>query len=449
MLKLYNTLTRKKEVFKPIKVGKIGMYVCGPTLNGIPHLGHAMSQISFDVLRRYLIFSGFDVEFVSNITDIDDKIIAGANEAGIGIDEFSEKNLKAHTVEYEKLNIMKPDVQPRATDYVKDMIGLVKKLEKKGVTYLIEGDGVYFDISKFDDYGKLSGQNVEDLEGGKRVAVDGKKNNGDFALWKLAKEGEPSWDSPWGEGRPGWHIECSAMSEKILGLPFDIHGGGSDLIFPHHEDEVAQSETGYGKEMAKFWVHNGMVTVGGKKMGKSLGNFKNIEDLDYAPMVIRYFVVSNQYRKPLDFSKTALDDARNSYERLKRLCLAAKDARKSEVGSRKSEEKVNEKYLKMFEKEMDDDLNAPRAMAVLWKLVRDSDADGKVGTIRKMDEVFGLELLDKEEVLIPAKVQDIVDEREGARAGKDFARSDLLRDRLKDMGWIVRDGKDGVEVEKG
>jgi cysteinyl-tRNA synthetase len=448
MLKLYNTLTRKKEKFVAVKKGKVGMYVCGPTLNGIPHLGHAMSQISFDVIRRYFIFSGYDVKFVSNITDIDDKIIAGANDEGISIEKFSEKNEKAHRDEYSKLNVMTPDVQPKATRYVAEMIKLIEKLalnghdsgepDKKGYTYLIKDDGVYFDISKFEGYGKLSGQKIENLESGKRVkVVSGKRNSGDFVLWKLAKKGEPFWESPWGKGRPGWHIECSAMSKSILGLPFDIHGGGGDLCFPHHEDEIAQSEAGYGKEMAKYWMHNGMITVDGKKMGKSLGNFKNIEDLEFSPMAIRYFVVSNHYRRPLDFSKTALENAKNSYERLKRLVLNLKD-----------DGKINKKYLDEFKGEMDDDFNCPRAMAVLWKLVRDEKAKGKIGAIGKMDEVFGLGLLEKEEVEIPEEVLKLAKERDVARKDKDWGKSDLLRDRINGLGFVVKDKGEGFELSK-
>jgi cysteinyl-tRNA synthetase len=438
MLKFYNTLTREKEEFKPIEEGKVGMYVCGPTVNGIPHLGHAMNQVSFDLIRRYLIFSGYDVKFVSNITDIDDKIIAEANRAGISIGEFSDKNEAAHKNEYSKLNVRAPDSQPKATEYVDEMIELVKKLEEKGFIYLIDEDGVYFDISKFEGYGKLSGQNLEMLQSGKRIKVsDGKKNAGDFVLWKLAKEGEPFWKSPWGNGRPGWHIECSAMSEKILGSPFDIHGGGGDLMFPHHEDEIAQSEAGYGKKMVNYWMHNGMITVDGKKMGKSLGNFKNIEDLKFPSMAIRYFVVSNHYRRPLDFSETALQDAKNSYERLKRLVLSLKD-----------DGKINEKYLDEFRKEMDDDFNAPRAMAVLWKLVRDGDVEGKVGAVKRMDEVFGLDLLEREKVEVPGDVLKLVKKRDFARAEKDWGKADELRDEIKKLGWIVHDAEGGFRLEK-
>src|SRR3989339_153855 len=437
MLRLYNTLSRKKEEFVPLNEGKVGMYVCGPTVNGIPHLGHAMSQVSFDLIRRYLIFSGFDVKFVSNITDIDDKIIAGANKAGLSIGEFSEKNEAGHKNEYAKLNVMSPDVQPKATEYVSEMIELIKKLEEKGFSYLIEDDGVYFDTAKFEGYGKLSGQNLEMLEIGKRKKLtDEKRNDGDFVLWKLAKEGEPFWESPWGKGRPGWHIECSAMTEKVLGLPFDIHGGGGDLIFPHHEDEIAQSEAGYGKVMCNYWMHNGMITVEGKKMGKSLGNFRNIEDLKFPSMAIRYFVVSNHYRRPLDFSETALTDAKNSYERLKRLVLGLED-----------DGKINEEYLKRFREEMDDDFNCPRAMAVLWDLVRDEKALGKVETIKKIDEVFGLDLFEREEVDVPEEVQKLARKREEARKGKNWKKADEIRDLILEMGFVLKDVENGVVVE--
>ncbi|MBS3087602.1 cysteine--tRNA ligase [Candidatus Pacearchaeota archaeon] len=438
MLRLYNTLSRKKEEFVPLNEGKVGMYVCGPTVNGIPHLGHAMSQVSFDLIRRYLIFSGFDVKFVSNITDIDDKIIAGANKAGLSIGEFSEKNEAGHKNEYAKLNVMSPDVQPKATEYVSEMIELIKKLEEKGFSYLIEDDGVYFDTAKFEGYGKLSGQNLEMLEIGKRKKLtDEKRNDGDFVLWKLAKEGEPFWESPWGKGRPGWHIECSAMTEKVLGLPFDIHGGGGDLIFPHHEDEIAQSEAGYGKVMCNYWMHNGMITVEGKKMGKSLGNFRNIEDLKFPSMAIRYFVVSNHYRRPLDFSETALTDAKNSYERLKRLVLGLED-----------DGKINEEYLKRFREEMDDDFNCPRAMAVLWDLVRDEKALGKVETIKKIDEVFGLDLFEREEVDVPEEVQKLARKREEARKGKNWKKADEIRDLILEMGFVLKDVENGVVVER-
>lgn len=431
-LKLYNTLSKKKEIFKPVKKNSVHIYVCGPTVNDVPHLGHARQQISFDVLRRYLKFLGYKVKFVSNVTDIEDKIINKAKELGISVKKLSEKNYFEHMRDYSALGIEKPDVQPFATKYVKDMIDLIQKLEKKGYAYSAE-DGIYFDISKFKNYGKLSGQKIENLKTGKRV----EKNKNDFVLWKFAKKGEPSWKSPWGDGRPGWHIECSAMSQKILGLPLDIHGGGQDLIFPHHEDEIAQSEAGYGKKFSNYWIHNGMVNVDKVKMSKSLGNFKTIRDLlkEYSGEVIRYFVISTQYRKPIDFSKKTLDNAKSSYDRLKNICAEIKD-----------DKKINKKYLKEFENAMNDDLNTPQALQVLWKLVRDENAVGKYKTIKKIDEVFGLKLLEKKDFVIPDDIREIIKERGVARAKKDWKKADALREVVKKMGYIIDDTVEGMKV---
>lgn len=440
VLKLYNTLTRKKEVFKPIKKGHVGMYVCGPTVNGVPHLGHARQQVSFDILRRYLTYIGYKVKFVSNITDIEDKIISAANAAKMNIEKFSLRNMKLHMEDYSSLHVLKPDVQPKATEYVKQMIELVKLLEKKGYVYIIEKDGVYYDVSRFKGYGKLSRQNIEDLRAGARIKIkDEKKNPQDFVLWKFSKSGEPSWKSPWGDGRPGWHIECSAMSKSILGLPLDIHGGGGDLMFPHHEDEIAQSEAAYEKKFANYWVHNGMVNVSGTKMSKSLGNFTTIRDLlkDYSGEVIRYFVISNQYRKPLDFTKQTLDSAQQTYQRLKNIISEIKD-----------DGKDNKKYLEEFEKAMNDDLNTPKALQVLWGIVRDEKAEGKIQTIEKMDEVFELDLLKKEKVKIPLEIKKLVEERENARRDKDWKKADELRDKIKKKGFVVEDKERGSGVRR-
>ena len=439
-LKLYNTLSRKKEIFKPIKKGSVGIYVCGPTVNDVPHIGHARQQISFDILRRYLKFLKYNVKFVSNVTDIEDKIISKAKELKISIKELTEKNYKIHMQDYEKIGVEKPDVQPRATKYVKEMIDLVKKLEEKGYTYIIEKDGVYYDISKFKDYGKLSHQKIENLKSGARIKIKEKKRNKeDFVLWKFSKKDEPSWKSPWGDGRPGWHIECSAMSKTILGLPLDIHGGGQDLIFPHHEDEIAQSEAGYGKEFCKYWIHNGMVNVDKVKMSKSLGNFKTIRDLlkEYSGEIIRYFVISNQYRKPIDFSKKTLENAKIGYSRLKNIISDIKD-----------DKKINQKYLKNFEKVMDDDLNTPKALQVLWKLVRDKDAKGKIGTIKKIEEVFNLYLLKKEKIEISKEVGKLVTERETARKNKNWEKADKIREKINKLGYSLKDTKEGTSVEK-
>jgi cysteinyl-tRNA synthetase len=439
-LKLYNTLTRKKETFTPVKKDTARMYVCGPTVNDVPHLGHARQQISFDILRKYLKFLGYNVKFVSNITDVDDKIINKANELHEDIKSFTERNLKTHLEDYRKIGVDKPDVQPRATEYIPQMINLVKKLEEKGYTYVIKDDGVYYDVSKFKDYGKLSHQKTENLIAGKRVAVkEEKRNKEDFVLWKFSKKGEPSWDSPWGAGRPGWHIECSAMSENILGLPLDIHGGGQDLIFPHHEDEIAQSEAAYGKQFSNYWVHNGMVNVDKVKMSKSLGNFKTIRDLlkDYPGEAIRYFVISNHYRKPIDFSKKTLDEAKIAYERLKNIVSEIKD-----------DGQTNNQYLKEFKEAMDDDLNTPEALAVLWKLVRDKEAKGKIKTIEEIDKVFCFRLTEEEKLEIPAEIKKLAKEREEMRKNKDWKRSDELRDKIEKLGYSIADSSEGMKIKK-
>jgi len=440
MLKLYNTLTRKKETFKPVKDNEVKIYVCGPTVNDVPHLGHARQQITFDILRKYLLFLDYKVTFVSNITDIDDKIINKAHELNEDIKTLTKRNIAAHKEDYQKILVSSPDVQPKATEYVPQMIDLIKTLEEKGYTYVIEEDGVYFNISKFKKYGKLSHQKLKDLKQGVRVKIKAaKRNTEDFALWKFSKSGEPSWDSPWGKGRPGWHIECSAMSHSILGLPIDIHGGGQDLIFPHHEDEIAQSEAAYGKKLADYWVHNGMVNVDSVKMSKSLGNFTTIRDLlkNYSGETIRYFVLSAHYRSPIDFSKTRLDEAKAAHQHLKNI-----------ISNLENDKKINEKYLKEFKKAMDDDLNTPKALAVLWNLVRDEKAKGKIKTIQEIDKVFTLNLLKEEKFSIPKEIKELIQEREEARKSKNWKEADKIRDKIKSLGFSLEDTPEGVKANK-
>jgi cysteinyl-tRNA synthetase len=447
VLKLYNTLSKKREVFKPVNKDQVNIYVCGPTVNDVPHLGHARQQITFDVLRKYLIFSGYKVKFVSNVTDIEDKIINKANELGVKIETLTKKNLKEHLDDYSELGVSKPDVQPFATQYVRQMIDLIKILEKKGFTYS-EDNGVYFDISKFKGYGKLSGQDTKNLQTGRRIK---EKTKHDFVLWKLSKPGEPSWKSPWGDGRPGWHIECSAMSHSILGLPLDIHGGGQDLIFPHHEDEIAQSEAAYGKKLANYWMHNGMVNVDKVKMSKSLGNFKTIRNLlkEYSGEIIRYFVLSSHYRKPVDFSKKTMIIAENSYERLKNLISNLKEDKKANtlIPSRARED-TSKKYLEEFKKAMEDDLNTPKALQVLWKLVRDEKANGKIGTIKEIDKVFTLNLLKKEKVKIPEEIKKLANERKKARKEKNWKLADDIRNKIKEKGYEIEDSGSGPIIKK-
>ncbi len=438
--RIYNTEARKLQEFIPIVEGNVGIYVCGPTVNDVPHLGHARQQITFDILRKYLEFSGNKVTYVSNVTDIDDKIINKAKEQGVDIGELTERNLAAHREDYAKIGVRRPDVQPRATEYIQEMTNLVKILEDKGYTYVIPGDGVYYDVSKFERYGDFSGQKRENLRPGARIDVKNKKRNPeDFVLWKLSKPGEPNWESPWGEGRPNWHIECSAMSAKILNLPFDIHGGGQDLIFPHHENEIAQSEAAYDTKLANYWMHNGMVNVDNVKMSKSLGNFKTIRDLleVYSGEVIRYFVLSGHYRKPIDFSEETLGNAQNSHNRLRNI-----------VENLEDDGRENEGYMASFREGMNNDLNTPKALSVIWQLVRDKDATGKYQTIKKIDSVLGLKLLDKRQIEIPENIQTLVQERENARGNKEWELADRKRDEITGLGYQVDNTLDGIKIRK-
>ena len=447
-LKLFNTLTRKKEVFKSIKKGEVGMYVCGPTVNDVPHLGHARQQVTFDILRKYFKFIGYKVKFVSNITDIEDKIIKKANELNEDIKKLTERNIKVHKEDYEHLGIQIPDIQPKATEYVRQMIELVQLLEKKGYTYKIIDDGIYYNVKKFKKYGKLAHLDIKKQKGKSRVSIkENKKSKEDFVLWKFRKPDEPEWNSPWGKGRPGWHIECSAMSHSILGLPFDIHGGGQDLIFPHHEDEIAQSEAAYGKKVANYWVHNGMINVNKVKMSKSLGNFTTIRDLlkNYPGKAIRYFMFLTHYRNPIDFSAENLDSAKIAYERLKRKILELK--KEEHKGKDKTEE-----YEKQFKEAINDDLNMPKAIQILWKIVDDYEFETKkkLQLIKKLDSVLSLDISDIKEqrVQIPPEVRKILAEREILRKEKKWAEADILRERIKELGFIIQDTEKGQKLEK-
>lgn len=441
-LKIYNTLTKKKEIFKPIKKGQIGMYVCGPTVNDVPHVGHARAQISFDVFRRYLIFLGYKVKFVSNITDIDDKIINKANELKIDIKELTEKNTNEHIDAYSSLGILLPDIRTKATEYIGEMIDLIKKLEKKKYTYIVKEDGVYYKTSKFKKYGKLSRINLNELKNVRQLKDEtkgkNKKDSKDFVLWKFSKEGEPTWDSPWGPGRPGWHIECSAMTHAVLGNPFDIHGGGQDLIFPHHEDEIAQSEAAYSKKMCNYWMHNGMVNVENIKMSKSLGNFMTIKDIlkKYSGEIVRYFVLNSHYRKPIDFSIEKLEQAKKSYVKLKRKILEIEE-----------DSQTNEVFINEFKEYMDEDFNTAGAINVLWKIA-DSEGIGRLGAIKKIDCVLGLNLLKEEKIKIPEEIKEILLERKKYRQNKNWKKSDDLREEIKKFGFNVKDIHDEQILEK-
>ena len=453
-MKLYNTLTRKKEEFVPLKEGKVGMYSCGPTVYWYAHVGNFRSYVFADVLKRVLMYNGFDVKHVINVTDVghltsdadggEDKVESEAKKEGKTAKEISHFYFNAFQKDFEKLNLVEPFKWTWAGEHIKEQVDMIKVLEKKGYTYETD-DGVYFDSSKFADYGKLSNKKVEGLEEGKRIAMGGKKNKTDFALWKFSGtpgERQQEWESPWGLGFPGWHIECSAMSSKYLGKQFDIHTGGEDNMPIHHENEIAQSECAFGKvPWVRTWMHGAFLNIkGGKKMSKSAGKIKTISELEeegVPPLAYRYFTYSAKYRKPLIWSDGGLASAVESYKRLKNIISGIENVRG-----------INKKYLKEFEERINDDLDMPGAVAVLWKLIRDEKAEGKIGTIKKMDQVFGLELLKEDIVDVPSDVRELVEARKVARDEKDWVKSDELRDKLKGMGWVVKDSKEGYDLEK-
>jgi cysteinyl-tRNA synthetase len=446
MIKVYNTLTRTKEKFEPIKKGTVTMYACGPTVYDYGHIGHGRSAVNFDIIRRYFIYEGYKVNFIFNYTDIDDKIIERANKLKIKTTELTKKFSKIYDEDYKKLNVLKPTKNPKPTQNIKGIIELIQKLEKKKITYILE-DGVYFDTSKFKDYGKLSKQNLKALQEGARVQADQNKNNkNDFVLWKLAKPGEPSWASPWGKGRPGWHIECSCMSSKELGQPFDIHGGGQDLIFPHHENEIAQSEAAYGKKFANYWMHNGFVQVNKEKMSKSLDNFTTMQDLfvKYDPLVVRYMILSYHYRTPIDFSDENLEQAKSSLERIKNFVREAKSSKnKLPAGL------VN-KTKQEFKKAMKDDFDTPKALAIIFDFIRKVNKEGNGKEAYELmvdfDKVLGLNLSKMDR--IPQEVTKLAKEREIARKNKDWEKSDILRDKIYGFGFLIKDTKEGYKLKK-
>ena len=433
-LQLYNTLTRKKEIFKPIFKNKGGMYVCGPTIYNYVHIGNLRAYVFADTLRRYLKFKGYKVKEVMNLTDVDDKTIRDSQKQKKSLKEFTKKYEKGFLVDIKAMNIETPEVMPKATEHIKEMVAIVKKLLEKGIAYKTE-DGIYFSINKFKDYGKLSRIKIKKLRTTARIIKDEyeKENVNDFVLWKFwdKADGDVFWNTELGKGRPGWHIECSAMSSKYLGDTFDIHTGGEDLIFPHHENEIAQSECATGKKFVNYWLHNGWVLVDGKKMSKSLGNFHNLKDIikkGYSPLDLRYFYLTKNYRQRFNFTWKNLDSSKKALQRLKNIISKIKD-----------DKTIHKKSLKEFEKAIDDDLNMPKALQVLWKLVRDEKAVGKIQTIKKMDEVFGLDLLKKEKSQIHEKVNKLVKEREKARQKKDWKKADELRNKIKKLGYVVED----------
>jgi len=460
MLKIHNSQTRKKETFKPIEPGKVKMYVCGMTVYDLCHLGHARVLVVFDTVTRYLRYSGFDVTYVRNITDIDDKIINRANESGEVFSELTERFIKAMHEDAAELGVLPPDEEPRATASMPEIIHMVQVLIDKGFAYRTETEGVggdvYYDVSAFEGYGKLSGKKLEDLRAGERVAVDERKDDPlDFVLWKAAKPDEPSWDSPWGKGRPGWHIECSAMSTCCLGNHFDIHGGGQDLQFPHHENEIAQSEAATGETFVNLWMHNGFVRINDEKMSKSLDNFFTVREILklYKGEEIRYFVLASQYRSPLNYSDQLLDTARTALSRL------YNTLRDLDVPSDCDE---TDPAIDKFKQAMDDDFNTPEALAVLFDVasqvnrLREDDAQQalqKAAVLKKLANVLGLLEDDPEQFLQSgaadgddgADIDALIEARKAARDNKDWAEADRIRDELDSLGIVVED-KDGKTI---
>jgi len=442
VLKIYNTLTRQKEDFKSIKEGEVGMYSCGPTVYGYAHIGNFRTYLLNDLIQRTLKFYGYKVNHVMNITNVDDKTIRGSKKEGIPLREFTEKYTTLFFNDFKLLNIVIPKYVLKATETIPEMVEMIKILMQKGYAYKTN-DGIYFSISKFKDYGKLAQlDKVKDRK--ERVKNDeyDKENAQDFALWKFwtEEDGDVFWETEIGTGRPGWHIECSAMSSKILGPHFDIHTGAVDLIFPHHTNEIAQSECCNGEKFVNFWIHGGFLTMPEGKMSKSIGNvvyLKTLIEKGYSPMEYRYMCLTTQYRMPLTFSEDSLQSAKASFSRLKNIVEELKD-----------DKKLNGEYLAKFREALDDDLNAPKALAVLWELVRDEKAVGKYQTIKKMDEVFGLRLFEQEKIEIPEDIKSLAEERLFAKTAKDFKKSDELREELKALGWDIRDSREGYKLEK-
>ena len=464
-MKLFNSATRRKEELEPLHPGEIRMYACGPTVYDFFHIGNARPFIIFDVLRRYLEFRGYKVTFVQNFTDIDDKMIRRANEEGITVKELGDRFIEEYFKDATALGIRPATVHPRATEHIGDIIKLIKRLEKNGLAYTVNGD-VYFDTQAFPGYGKLSGQNLEDLEAGARIDVDtDKKHPADFALWKAAKPGEPSWNSPWGQGRPGWHIECSAMSMKYLGETFDIHGGGKDLLFPHHENEVAQAEGATGKPLARYWLHNGFININNEKMSKSTGNFFTVRDIlkEYSPEDIRFFMLSAHYRSPLNFSREMIAQAHASLLRLynARDQLLFLEGHASEQPLTAEEEAFAgrlQEHLERFDAAMDDDLNTADALGAIFSLVQDANVTLNASsalsviikayeTLTSMTDVLGL-LMQKAEMKLPEDIQALVNARAEARKRKDWQQSDALRAQLQQRGYIVEDTAQGQSVRR-
>ncbi len=463
-MKIFNTLTRQKEEFIPIEEGKVRMYVCGPTVYNLIHIGNARPMIVFDTFRRYMEYKGYKVNYVSNFTDVDDKIIKKAIEEGVDAEEISGRYIAECKKDMEGMNIMPATVHPLATQEIDGMIAMIQTLMEKGYAYAAKDGTVYYRTGKFASYGKLSHKNLDDLQAGHRdIQVTGelKEDPFDFVLWKPKKEGEPAWDSPWGQGRPGWHIECSVMSKKYLGETIDIHAGGEDLIFPHHENEIAQSEAASGKEFSRYWMHNGFLNINNQKMSKSLGNFFTVREIaeKYDLQVLRFFMLSAHYRSPLNFSADLMEAAKNGLERI---CTAAEQLERLKSASTKEEMQEQEEALyaqsaqfqDKFEAAMEDDCNTADAVSAVFELVKfinmHVSAECSKEYLQKLYDrldnlcgILGIHI-HKEEQMLDAEIESLIEERQNARKNKDFARADQIREELLQKGILLKDTREGV-----
>ncbi|ASS87511.1 cysteine--tRNA ligase [Geobacillus sp. FSL K6-0789] len=465
-IRLYNTLTRKKEPFEPLEPNKVKMYVCGPTVYNYIHIGNARAAIVFDTIRRYLEFRGYDVTYVSNFTDVDDKLIKAARELGESVPAIAERFIEAYFEDIQALGCKKADIHPRVTENIGTIIEFIQALIDKGYAYEVDGD-VYYRTRKFPGYGKLSHQSIDELQAGARIEVGEKKDDPlDFALWKAAKEGEICWDSPWGKGRPGWHIECSAMARKYLGDTIDIHAGGQDLTFPHHENEIAQSEALTGKPFAKYWLHNGYLNINNEKMSKSLGNFVLVHDIirQIDPQVLRFFMLSVHYRHPINYSEELLESARRGLERLR----TAYGNLQHRLGASTNLTDDDDKWLsriaavrESFIREMDDDFNTANGIAVLFELAKQANlylqekttSETVIGAFlrefEQLMDVLGLDPKPKQEELLDEEIEALIQQRNEARKNRDFALADRIRDELKAKNIILEDTPQGTRWKRG
>ena len=468
-MKIFNTLTRRKEEFVPLEEGKVKMYVCGPTVYNLIHIGNARPMIIFDTVRRYMEYKGYEVNYVSNFTDVDDKIIKKAIEEGVSAEEVSTRYIKECKKDMADMNVNPATTAPQATQEIQGMIDMIQTLIDKGYAYPAADGTVYFRVKKFKEYGKLSHKNLDDLQSRFRSlkvsGEDQKEDPLDFVLWKPKKEGEPSWPSPWCDGRPGWHIECSVMSKKYLGEEIDIHAGGEDLIFPHHENEIAQSECCNGKIFARYWMHNGFLNIDNRKMSKSLGNFRTVRQIgeQYDLQVLRFFMLNAHYRSPLNFSADLMEAAKNSLERILEAAGKLKDRKDNAAKESITEEELEllkeaEGFVTKFEDAMDDDFNTADALAAIFELVKFANtnvdenssrefAGGLYEELFKLSDVLGLKIEKKEEIL-DKEIEDLIQERQAARKAKDFKRADEIRDELLKKGIILKDTREGVKWQR-